>query len=731
MPKRIFIIFSFIPIFLFSYQLNPDYAPFTNLKVVKKPSTDYNEWLTFAPLPTTRAHQMTAFCVVNGEKKWYSFGGFEVSGGSAQNITLEYDVRTNTWTQKAPMPTARAIGRAAYVGKTGKIYVIGGCQTFGTGLNVVEIYDPENNSWTTGASMPIGNHDFGIGVWRDSLIYVIGGGNWHTNSPPITSVYMYNPFTNTWSTCTPMPQPMGTPGAGIIGDTIVVSTGYQSSGATNITLIGTINPENPTQITWTTGPSCPGEVRYRAICGVYGDELFLVGGNGSTGVLAETRSYNPRTNTWSQWANKPTAVSNVYGIACDPQGILYVAGGYTGTAYTNVHEGLDLRQYNHDVGVAKVSPNLRTPPNRETPFIAVVKNFGLNPETFSTTCLVYDSIGDTLLIQKDTTISLAVRETLAIEFGRITPTAGKIYKFTVYTYLPNDENPANDTIKTRVVARTGSDPDGFGYIYESTQEEGDTVSFIWIDPTSGTPLTGWYPNADDGYVQVNLPFPFRYYNRNLTTLYVCTNGFLSDSAATTFTNTPFPTTIRNHLAGWWDDLDLRTTGTVYQYNDPNGNFVVFAWVNVPRYNAPNELETFEIILYRNGVIRYSYLTMTGTLNSSTVGIQGIYGANRWYHQYLYNGQPPHHIVDDSVSIIFYYPPYLNIGEKDYENVRKTIYNLPISDGLLEIYNLNGQLIKKFFFKDKENIRKDLKPGIYFIKLINEKEKKNYKLVITR
>ncbi|MEO0110789.1 MAG: kelch repeat-containing protein, partial [candidate division WOR-3 bacterium] len=194
MKRNYFIIFVYLPIFLFSYQLNPDYAPTTSFSKPKENSCDYNEWLTFAPLPTTRAHQMTAFCIVNGEKKWYSFGGFQVSGGTVQNIVLEYDVRTNSWTEKAPMPTARAIGRAAYVGKTGKIYVIGGCQTFGTGLNVVEIYDPVNNSWTTGAPMPILNHDFGIGVWRDSLIYVIGGGNWSSSSPPIASVYMYDPF---------------------------------------------------------------------------------------------------------------------------------------------------------------------------------------------------------------------------------------------------------------------------------------------------------------------------------------------------------------------------------------------------------------------------------------------------------------------------------------------------------------------------------------------------------
>ncbi len=730
MKRNYLIIFLCLPFFLFSYQLNPDYAPITSFHKTKEISLDYNEWLTFAPLPTTRAHQMTAFCIVNGEKKWYSFGGFQVSGGTVQNIVLEYDVRTNSWTEKTPMPTARAIGRAAYVGKTGKIYVIGGCQTFGTGLNVVEIYDPANNSWSTGTSMPIPNHDFGIGVWRDSLIYVIGGGNWSSGSPPIASVYMYDPFANNWYTCTSMPQPLGTPGAGIIGDTIVVSTGYGSSGATNITIIGTINPENPTQITWTTGPSCPGEARYRTICGVYNDELFLVGGNVSAGVTAETRSYNPRTNSWSQWVNKPTAVSNVYGIAVDPTGMLYIAGGYTGTGYVTNHEGLDLRQFNHDVGVKRISPTIRTRPNVETPFIGVVMNYGLNTETFVTTFSVYDSIGDTLLIQKDTTITLSSRESLSIEFGRLITPPGKVYKITAFTSLPGDEDPSNDTMKTRVEVRVGSEPDGFGYIYESTQEP-DTVTFVWIDPTSGTPLSGWYPSADDGYVQTTLPFPFRYYGQTLNTIYVCTNGFLSDSAAYAYSNTGFPTAIRNHICGWWDDLDLRTSGTVYQYNDPQGNFVVFAWVNVPRYNAPSEVETFEIILYRNGVIRFSYLSMTGILNSNTVGIQGLYGANRWYHQYNYNGQPPNHIVDDSVSIIFYYPPYLNIAEEKYKKVISTIYSLPKGRGICEIYNLNGQLVNKFSLEEKEINRKGLKKGIYLLRWKEGKEVKNYKLIIAQ
>jgi len=741
-------------------------TPFQQYIPAQGPITDTVLWMTKAPLPSTHAHHMVASATVLGHYKYYTFGGTTVSGGAQEQTVREYDVETDAWSTKANMPTARGIGRAATV--RGLIYVIGGCVTFGTGLSTVEVYNPETNSWTSGPSMPAGNHDYGIGVWRDSLIYVVGGGNW--SAPSISTVRIFDPLNGTWTTGTSMPITMGCLGCDITGDTIVVATGYSGGAAVTTTMIGVINPTSPTTITWQTVTPIPGLARYRAFCGIFNGELYLIGGNHPTAsqVLNEAWKYNPQTNTWTQLPNKPTAASNVYGLGVNPDGYLYAAGGYNpalSPTYLTIHEALLVEQPRaHDVGVQSiVSPTGRIPSGSPINVEAVIKNFGSNEETFPATALIMTQTDDTVfakestltitarteqsvvfgeftpdpdmvydvmfytalvgdenpandtlmdearttpdagatrivsplgkitpgvivdaqavimnysaepkdvpatltvvdtvtgstILDKDTTLALGAAESLSVVFGQFTGVIGSFYDIIAYTSLAGDDDPTNDTTTATAVCRFGSAPDSFGYFYESTQEPGDTVTFSWIDPAGGTQLTGWAPSADDGIVSRTLPFAFKFYTTgapNITQINVCTNGFLETSTVTTYLNTALPNnTIQNLIAPFWDDMNLTTSGAVYENIGTDASYVVYTYVGVPRYNT-TELQTFQVVLYRNtNKIRFNYLDVNGTLNDNTIGIQGATGAGGFYQQYVFGGVPPNHIVADSTSIVF-------------------------------------------------------------------------------
>ena len=52
----------------------------------------------------------------------------------------------------------------------------------------------------------------------------------------------------------------------------------------------------------------------------------------------------------------------------------------------------------------------------------------------------------------------------------------------------------------------------------------------------------------------------------------------------------------------------------------DGRFVV-SWLGVPRYNDAGSVMTFQAILHATGEIVFQYQTMTGTVNSATVGIE--------------------------------------------------------------------------------------------------------------
>ncbi|MEN9978878.1 MAG: kelch repeat-containing protein [candidate division WOR-3 bacterium] len=665
----------------------------------------------------------------------YFLGGRIDYGGGNTNSTRTiwaYVPATNSWITTG-LPTLLVPRRAGGGGRIGnKIYVAGGRDSTHTTLNTCEEFDVDTKTVTSKASMP------GAGCWAcasavaGNKLYIIGDENNSGNT------YEYDPAANQWYTKASLPAGRGWAAAAGAQGRVYVFGGSDAAGNT----LSDCWEFNPANNTWTQKAAMPGPRIYHSAV-TYNDTLiFVIGGANDGAGYSDSLvyCYHVPSNTWRIMTPMPTSrgwlMANQVGDA------IYASLGSDCSTPTYLTVNEMARFLQHDVGVARLSPANRTPPNQRAVFRMLVKNYGEANEDFTVRMVVYDSIAGNNVIEDEKPVTgLGPGDSLWVVFDSLTPVTGNVYLVTASVTLTGDENPANDTLRTRVEVRLGSDPDGFGYIYESTQEPGDTVRFFWIDPTAGTPVTDWSPNADDGYSVRSLPFTFRYYDQYLNTINICTNGFLETSTLTNFSNTSFPTAITNHIAGWWDDLDLRSAGTVYQYNDPAGQYVVFAWVNVPRYNAPAETQTFEIVLYPNGVIRYNYLSMNGTLNSSTVGIQGLNGSNNWYHQYLYNGVPAHHIVDDSVAIIFYYPPYL--GTEETTSPAVSVSKLPsilagrelklpaeFHHGRVTIYDVHGGVVKTVECARRLNL-KHLPAGVYVVQLENGTTVSTRKLILMK
>ena len=174
-------------------------------------------------------------------------------------------------------------------------------------------------------------------------------------------------------------------------------------------------------------------------------------------------------------------------------------------------------------------------------------------------------------------------------------------------------------------------PDAGGYRWIDSDEPGGPV-FNWVEiSTTGTPITSWTGTSDDGSVILPLPFTFKYYENNYTSLKVCTNGWAGFDIASTsnaYTNAAIPTTAEpnNALFAFWDDLNLTTGGNVYYYNDAANNRFIVEYKDVPHYST-GELYTFQILLYSDGRIYYQYLNMTASLvNSCTIGTENVGGA---------------------------------------------------------------------------------------------------------
>src|SRR6266853_600152 len=151
-------------------------------------------WTTRASLPTPRKDLGAA--TVGGIL--YAVGGIDAAGNIL--TTLEaYDPATDTWTTKAPMPTARAdLGVAAV---NGVLYAVGGSNFSSSPwsvLDILEAYDPVTDTWTTKAPMPTALM-FVAAASMDGVLYAVD-----KSDLDVKALRAYDPASDTWTEKTPM-----------------------------------------------------------------------------------------------------------------------------------------------------------------------------------------------------------------------------------------------------------------------------------------------------------------------------------------------------------------------------------------------------------------------------------------------------------------------------------------------------------------------------------------------
>jgi N-acetylneuraminic acid mutarotase len=138
--------------------------------------TERNSWTTLKTMTLPRNHHDVAYL----DGKLYVIGGAVGScfpSGWAANVSMNevYDIATDTWSTRAPMPTARSGVGAVVI--DGKIYVIGGegwVEELGGVFRNNEAYDPSSDSWAEKTPMPTARHGFAKGV-LDGKLYAVSG----------------------------------------------------------------------------------------------------------------------------------------------------------------------------------------------------------------------------------------------------------------------------------------------------------------------------------------------------------------------------------------------------------------------------------------------------------------------------------------------------------------------------------------------------------------------------
>lgn len=278
-----------------------------------------------APSVGTGPTQETAVVALDG--KLYVIGGFDASLAVVDTLQV-FDTETCEWSLGPALPRAIHHANAAVHG--GRIYVLGAMETINfTTVGHVWSLAPGDTAWQVHAPMAAGQaRGASVAATIGDRIYVVGG----LRNGSVAQLSAYDPGTDTWDTnLPPLPITRDHGCGGAVGGTLYATGGR----STNIgALQGTVYAFTPGAQAWEAKAAMP-TPRGGTACGVVGDRIIVVGGEGNgaaqSGVFPEVESYDTTTDTWTE---HDPMVTPRHGMGAAVIGAsLYVPGGATVQAF--------------------------------------------------------------------------------------------------------------------------------------------------------------------------------------------------------------------------------------------------------------------------------------------------------------------------------------------------------------------------------------------------------------
>ncbi|TLY28314.1 MAG: hypothetical protein E6K63_08645 [Nitrospirae bacterium] len=307
-------------------------APFT---LAQETSHETGTWQSMASAPSMRTEVVGA--ALGG--KVYVMGGFnEPSLTSIMNLAVsdaveEYDSSTNRWTTKALLPIGLHHAGAASVG--GRLYIIGGFtkSLFSVWQPVasVYIYNPETDSWTERAPMPTKRGALAVAELGGKLV-AIGGYDGSGNS---SAVEVYDPAANSWSTKAPLPTARDHLAVATVGTQIYAIGGRLNRDyARNLAVTESYDSVADR---WTRVADLP-TPRSGIAAAVVREVIYVFGGEAPEGTFQVTEAYSPGTDRWRTMTPMPTGRHGLASAVVNDRVYVISGGPRPGGSFSNVNE---------------------------------------------------------------------------------------------------------------------------------------------------------------------------------------------------------------------------------------------------------------------------------------------------------------------------------------------------------------------------------------------------------
>ncbi len=178
----------------------------------------------------------------------------------------------------------------------------------------------ESTTWETIAPLPETQYYQAV-IADGAYIYSISGSNGSTSTDYTDHTWRYDIRNNTWSACSPLPEPLVSSDGQAITGKLYIAGGFGINGRTNRTYV-----YDPAGDSWTAipaGAGTPAVYAYRT--GVIGDRLYRIGGSSQDAYLNSfVWALNTTTNTWSP--AEPMHEGRTFFASSSGDGKIIVAG---------------------------------------------------------------------------------------------------------------------------------------------------------------------------------------------------------------------------------------------------------------------------------------------------------------------------------------------------------------------------------------------------------------------
>ncbi|PGH06987.1 hypothetical protein GX51_02026 [Blastomyces parvus] len=310
------------------------------LPILLLDTTHAATWRPLTPLPSAVGTHAT---VLLSPTQLVTIGG--LAGEGTTDAVLLYDIPSNTWSPRSPIPTPLNHLNAASV--NGKIYLLGG--VLGApiqGRSVTAdgwVYDPRQDRWTAVAPMPQAEArgSAAVGVHRDSGVIYLAGGVQGSEQGALDIVSAYDTVRGEWislpARARRMPAPRDHAGGVTVGGKLYVVGGRDAGVLKDTVFVLDMDDVDrgwrEEEGEWARMPTARAGLAVAAL----GKRIYTFGGEGNeevaSGVFNQTEVFDVERRVWERLGPmaEPRHGMSAVGVQgnChgDGGGVIYIPGG--------------------------------------------------------------------------------------------------------------------------------------------------------------------------------------------------------------------------------------------------------------------------------------------------------------------------------------------------------------------------------------------------------------------